>query len=353
MRQELDPDVFETKMTNFLQFLESDSDHHKFKDYFKRTYVCRSSEWAYAHLPMYGGYNTNMYLESWHAEFKHNYLNGIPQRRLDFVLHQLKQFDKDEQEEEIRRSIFGRRRNKRSAKVLKCHKLADKEQKEHKYNIKCGPLEDGQPSFVFTNEKTPSVMTNVYIHVRNVTCIHRHLCSCEDRRIRRDYCVHLCAMGQHKRLLLDFDQRENQEAKQPEEAFDLGEMEFGFDVSDDLGGYQTDDAPEIEATLNEIGHHSKLVKIACQPEQTTHQPTSLEKASNLIKEIQVEVIHALKVQPDRSQEFLDQLKQFHKRFKMMKYSNINEISEFETEKSRKRTLEKQPRRSPRKSRRTH
>ena len=99
---------------------------------------------------------------------------------------------------------------------------------------------------------------------------------------------------------MDFDLRENQETKQKEEeTFDLGKMEFGFDdVSDDLRGYQTDDAPETEATLDEIGHHSKLGKIACQPEQTTHQLTSLEKASNLIKEIQVEVIHALTVQPD-------------------------------------------------------
>lgn len=157
--QELDLNVFNSKMTKFLNFMDKDTDYHKFRDYFKKTYANRSEQWAYAYLPKYGGYNTNMYLEAWHSVFKRHYLNGVYQQRLDFVLHQLIQYDKDELEEETRRQIFGRRRNKRSAKVLKSHKLAHQQLKENVYTIECIPSEDGQPQYFFHNDKTSVVVS--------------------------------------------------------------------------------------------------------------------------------------------------------------------------------------------------
>lgn len=208
LRSELDLNVFKTKMDEFDKLLEGDSAYDKFKDYFNHTYKKRVEQWAYAYLPLYGGYNTNMYLESWHSGFKRCYLNGVQQRRLDFVLNQLIKFDQDELEEKIRRNVFGRR-NKRSVKVLKCHKVAVEQTKQLKYSIKREISEHGVIQFFFENEKTQVVVTEItadhnhkciYTCPGCHTCIHRYLCSCKERRVRRNYCHHLCAIGQDKNL---------------------------------------------------------------------------------------------------------------------------------------------------------
>ena len=147
---------------------------------------------------------------------KKNYLNRVNQRS-DFVLHQLIQFDKDEQEEEIRRKMFGRKRNRRSAKVLKCHKLAAQDWKQLKYKIKCSIAKDGQKQFIFENEKTPIVVTQlkcdplhkcIYTCPECHSCTHHYLCSCESRRVQRDYCIHLCAVGQDKKVLFGLDEQD-------------------------------------------------------------------------------------------------------------------------------------------------
>lgn len=78
--------------------------------------------------------------------------------------------------------------------------------------------------------------------------------------------------------------------------------------------------------------------------------TKLDEINCLMKEFHAEVIHGATERPDRQDEFLNEIKEFFKRFKQIKYSNLNEIANFETEKGRKRAMEKQPRRSPHKKR---
>ena len=64
LRVELDEEVFKTKLTEFLKLLNEDTAYAKFREYFVKTYESRVKQWAYAYLSAYGGYNTNMYLES-------------------------------------------------------------------------------------------------------------------------------------------------------------------------------------------------------------------------------------------------------------------------------------------------
>lgn len=112
VRCELDKNTMAVKLKNFLELLEKDTDYQKFKAYFKGTYGNRIDQWANAYLPDNGGFNTNMYLESWHRIFKYEYLDGSPQKRLDFVLGKLIEFDKDQQEEELRKRVFKPKSNK-------------------------------------------------------------------------------------------------------------------------------------------------------------------------------------------------------------------------------------------------
>lgn len=356
LRSELDLNVFKTKMDEFGKLLEEDSAYEKFKDYFNHTYKKRVEQWAYAYLPLYGGYNTNMYLESWHSEFKRCYLDGVTQRRLDFVLDQLIKFDQDELEEEIRRNVFGRRRNKRSAKVLKCHKVAVEQTKQLKYSIKREISEHNVIQFFFENEKAQVVVTEIaadhnhkciYTCPGCHTCIHRYICSCEERRVRRNYCHHLCAIGQDKKLLFGFNEQEsNHQEEKMRENEKCGHADFPEDWGDCDNDYETDDAPEIEETVTQ--EWIEKLSTSCEPQLST---TPFETLNNLMKDFHAEVVHAASEQPERQKEFYDVLMENFKRFKQIKYSNINQIAEFEVEKGRKRAMEKQVRRSPKKKKR--
>ena len=360
LRTELDKEIFDEKMREFKKLLNGDKDYGKFGDYFAKTYENRFEQWAYAYLPASGVCNTNMYLEAWHKEFKHSYLDGVTQKRLDFVLHKLVEFDKDEQEEETRRKIFGRRRNKRSAKVLKCHKLAAEEKAQSKHKIKFVEKDqlDGNEvaRFIFENEKVPISVVQVsddpthkciYTCSECKTCIHRFVCSCEERRVRRNYCVHLCAVGLDKKLQFNFDDQdelENNEAT----AFNIGDQEC-IDSCEQFGnfdGYETDDAPEIENIIEHSEQEEPFEQVSA-----VDKTISLEMLTNRWKNIHINLIHAITEQPSRTDELFGELIKFEKRLKLVISSNINEISEFETERVTKRVLEKQQRRSPKKKKR--
>lgn len=339
LRCELDINVLGTKMENFLEFLKSDEDYKKFGDYFTKTYAKRVEQWAYAYLQIDGGYNTNMYLEAWHRVFKYKYLSGIEQHRLDYVIHQLIKFDEDEKEEELRRKNFVVRSNKKSSNVLKCHKRAHEQSKQLIYNIKtihC-PEEDGVAKFVFENLKQPITVTQhmddslhkcIYTCRDCNTCPHRFSCSFSEHRIRRNYCVHLCALGLDKKLLFGFSKMETNQ--------DLS-IDYG-----DCGGYETDDAPEIkEMQMSEMTSKET-------PKTVQEKLSALEKINLLTKQIQAEAIHAVTSQPDREEEFCEYMTTFLKTLKQAKRSNINQIAQFENKKGKRKAIENQIRRSPKK-----
>ena len=198
-----------------------------------------------------------MYLEAWHRLFKHKYLDGIQQRRLDFVLFQLLKFDADQQEEELRRKHFVGKRTKRSSLILKNHKLAV--DGRNKSVFKISPVDCSDESafakFVFNIERTPIIVTLTSDDTTHKcaftcpecnTCVHRFHCTCSDRHVRRYYCVHLCALGLDKKLLFNFNDQERltqQKPQQPDLAIDNDDFRNDFG---DGASYETDDASEVE-----------------------------------------------------------------------------------------------------------
>ena len=221
LRLELDKDEFNIKLKSFLELLKSDNGYAKFESYFTNNYGQRVEQWAYTFLAEEGGYNTNMYLEAWHRVFKYKYLGGVHQNRLDFVLYKLIKFDKDQIEETVRSENFVIRRTKRTALTLKSHKMAQTDWKESTFNIHFEDCIDdgGIAKFILEKKKEQCTVTQISdnpVHKCSSTCpecnmcIHQYHCSCGERRIRRNYCVHLCALGMNKKLLFSFNQQEQQ-----------------------------------------------------------------------------------------------------------------------------------------------
>lgn len=112
---------------------------------------------------------------------------------------------------------------------------------------------------------------------------------------------------------------------------------------EDCGGYDTDDAPEIE----DIGTQTAVQNLSNTSE--FQKLTTLEKINKFMKEFHTESLFAATDQPDRKEEFLELIVNYFKHFKQAEYSNVNQIAEFELEKGRKRAMETQPRRSPKKN----
>ena len=123
MRAELDKSVIKTKLEHSILFFKSHVDCSTFLECFQKNYEHRATEWAYAFLSTSGGGNTNMYFEAWHQKLKYKYLNGVHQRRLDFVLSKLIQFLDDQKKKVKRKQIFGYP-NKKTRRILKSHQLA-------------------------------------------------------------------------------------------------------------------------------------------------------------------------------------------------------------------------------------
>ncbi|XP_065899007.1 uncharacterized protein [Dysidea avara] len=95
LSSELDLPTFETRMAQFIKVwtpLEPD-----FVKYFSDHYQSRAEKWATCHQHFkHGDTDTNMYLESFHNQLKTNYLNGKVNRRVDFLIHHLLEYEKDQ-----------------------------------------------------------------------------------------------------------------------------------------------------------------------------------------------------------------------------------------------------------------
>ena len=100
LQKELDVEIFQTQLGNFLNDLKNDQDTLPFYQYFYKTYSNRPSMWAYCYRH-HAGINTNMYLESLHKTIKHRYLNGKKCKRLEKTINALMNLVRDKMFERI------------------------------------------------------------------------------------------------------------------------------------------------------------------------------------------------------------------------------------------------------------
>ncbi|XP_065920274.1 uncharacterized protein [Dysidea avara] len=91
---EVDRSLFTTRMTQFTEYWNTREPN--FVKYFNTYYKERADKWArcYRHFS-HADTDTNMYLESFHAKLKTNYLNGKVNRRVDFLIDALLRIEQD------------------------------------------------------------------------------------------------------------------------------------------------------------------------------------------------------------------------------------------------------------------
>ncbi|XP_070212709.1 uncharacterized protein [Littorina saxatilis] len=94
VQMETDPGIFNRQLQEFLGFLQLR--HKAFHDYFYPHYVCKDKVLLWATCHRIGSLaNTNMYAEAFHRVLKTVYFNSKQNRRVDFLIHVLFQYAKN------------------------------------------------------------------------------------------------------------------------------------------------------------------------------------------------------------------------------------------------------------------
>ncbi|GFW38630.1 c2H2-type domain-containing protein [Trichonephila clavipes] len=91
---ETNEQIFRKMFVKFLNNLKEDTDTDKFYHYFLNNYNNREKEIAMCFRNACK-IRTNNHLESFHKDFKYNYLSGKVNKRLDFCIYKLMEFVKD------------------------------------------------------------------------------------------------------------------------------------------------------------------------------------------------------------------------------------------------------------------
>ena len=92
--EQTDIELFKNQLAKMLVIFQGNSKTEQFHQYFKHEWVPRQKEWAYCHR-LGLGINTNMFVESFHRVFKHVYLKGKCNKRVDACLVNLLKFARD------------------------------------------------------------------------------------------------------------------------------------------------------------------------------------------------------------------------------------------------------------------
>ena len=92
--EETSETTFDDLLAKVLKQLQTDDQTAAFQKYFASEWVPKVQEWAFCHR-LALGINTNMYVEAFHRTFKHNYLKGKFNKRVDTYLLNLLKFIRD------------------------------------------------------------------------------------------------------------------------------------------------------------------------------------------------------------------------------------------------------------------
>jgi hypothetical protein len=338
LRSELSKTVFDTKLTNFLDFLKSNEAFKTFEDYVLRHYLERYEQWAYAYLPDDGGCNTNMHLEAWHKKLKYCYLRGKSKTRLDFFCNQLLLSDKDAQKTCERYEQVGHQ-NKRTRKVRQTHVLATELWKDGKLAVERSDTHEYLVQFTVEENGLFYVVTEMSKDATHVcsfqckscrTCIHLFSCTCKNYRVKMEPCIHLHAISLDKKIRFGFEVDENQ---------NHCDDESETTENDDNLSINTEGASEID--------YEDQLMIETEIVETSDPTISIQNELILL----IEDVKALANNPDALpiKKMLSAIEKLKEAKAVLKSPQVlNEITSFPTTPSRPKRIEKQPRRSPKK-----
>ena len=295
--QQTDVTLFQDFLGQFLERLPSLSP--EFCQYFQHEWLGREESWAYSYRTGMG-INTNMMVEAFHRVFKHNYLKGKYNKRVDNCLVNLMKYTRDKLFERLIKLTKGKSTSKlkliqdrhNRSKVLSFDNVQSID--DSKWLVKSETGSD-----TYTVSKMQHTCTDATCQLKCTQCsipicIHQYVCTCPDCLIHHTICKHIHLV---QRFLSEKDMKLNEN--------NVGEME----VTDNSQDFVTSElqllsshihtqntAPnDIAALKQQI--RGKLFALAEQIEPCTNKDAlqQLDKrinaAQNLFASLQKHVFH--------------------------------------------------------------
>ena len=187
--------TFDDVLTKMLTQLQSDDKTTAFQRYFSSEWVPKAHEWAFCYRCGLG-INTNMYVEAFHRTFKHNYLKGKFNKRVDTCLLNLLKFIRDKTYERTIKLPKGKLTTRireiqirhAAASRMKVEDVKSKGRGE--WEVKS---EDGKRDYNVqqVNEVCPESNCSLKCHSCNNTCPHTFSCTCIDSLMHGTVCKHV------------------------------------------------------------------------------------------------------------------------------------------------------------------
>jgi len=172
------------------QWSSADTSLADFCTYFIQHYACKPKEWA-ACYRKHASINTNMFAEAFHRVFKHIYLKGTVNQRVDVLIHTLIRYSRDKAFDRILKMEKGKS-TKRCADIIKRHKLS----LDLSFDL-ISPFGDQwhvkskTKPLTYTIEKNAETC-NCWIKCHSCgICVHNYLCTCPDSLLRGTICKHI------------------------------------------------------------------------------------------------------------------------------------------------------------------
>lgn len=190
--------TFSDLLEKMLQVLEENAATSSFCKYFVSEWVPRAREWAFCYRRELG-ITTNMYVEAFHRTFKHNYLKGKFNQRVDTCLLNLVKFIQDKMFDRVVKLTKGKLTSR--IKDIQLRHITAQRLRTTKPNaVKL--CEEGQ--WEVKSEmgkeiyKVVKVSDVCSLHCNLAcqsgcknTCIHTFSCTCADSLMRGTVCKHI------------------------------------------------------------------------------------------------------------------------------------------------------------------
>lgn len=187
--------TFGDLLAKMLSHLQANEKTTAFQKYFVSDWVPRAQEWAFCYRCALG-INTNMYVEAFHRTFKHNYLKGKFNKRVDTCLLNLLKFIRDKAYERTIKLTKGKltlriqeiQRRHMAAAKLNANNVVTKE--KGKWEVKS---EDEKRVYTVqkVNDICPESHCSLKCHSCANTCLHTFSYTCIDSLLRGTVCKHV------------------------------------------------------------------------------------------------------------------------------------------------------------------
>jgi hypothetical protein len=220
--QETNPEQFVTTLQQFIHELLSDESTNEFGRYFQKTYASRTDMWAYCYR-VGAGINTNMYLESLHKTFKHFYLQGKKNKRLDNCIYALMRFTRDKVFERLIK-VTKKKPTQRIERIFashrKCVEVTEILEIEKDATWEATSSANSEIKYIVSKKSSPTCknMCEFTCKVCGI-CIHMFDCNCVDNVIKFNICkhIHACVQKYFSMRTIQSNQEEpNQEFNEQE-----------------------------------------------------------------------------------------------------------------------------------------